>query len=342
MIKTAIINYPGAILSSVSGPYDILMKTNAFLIHFLKNTQTTSRFEVDILSSSKDLSPLKDSNGMPLIGSNSSIYNRKKYDLVIIPATDIDQVAVVMEREKELIAWIKRQHRAGAELASICLGAFILAGTGLLDGKKATTHWLGVSMFRDLFPKVDLVDDKIITDECGIYTSGGAFSFTTLMIYLVEKYCGSEAARLTRNIFLIHLHDSAQQSYSIFELQSNHADEQILKAQQVIEARYAEKISVEELAQVAALGLRTFMRRFKKATGNTPVEYIQRVRIEQAKKMLSSSASGVEQAGLEVGYDDASAFRKIFKRYTGLTPKEYRKRYAAPFQSDNVGVYNTA
>jgi transcriptional regulator GlxA family with amidase domain len=244
---------------------------------------------------------------------------------------DEDKINIVLEREKKLIDWIKWQYHEGAEVASICLGAFILASTGLLNGKCATTHWLGVDYFKIMFPDVKLVEDKIIVDNGNLYTSGGAFSFTSLMIYLIEKYCGHQAAITMSKVFLIHVHDTQQTSYSILSLNERHNDKQIKFVQQYIGENYMNSLNIESLAKIAILGTRTFIRRFKKATGNTPYEYIQRVKVEVAKKMLEKSNEGVEQICMNVGYMDFSAFRKVFKKIVGITPSDYKKRYSHMF-----------
>lgn len=329
-MNIAIVNFKDSIQSSVIGPYEMLSKTPAMLAAFGVESNNV-KFMVDIVTDFNTFSHSEASTNPPQITSNTTIQNLKLYDLIVIPAMSEDKIPLVLEREKKLINWIKWQHNEGAELASICLGAFILASTGLLNGKCATTHWLGSDIFREMFPEVQLLDDKIIVDNGNIYTSGGAFSFTSLIIYLIEKYCGHNAAVTMSKVFLIHTHDTQQTSYSIFSLQRGHTDKQIKLVQQYIEENYKNVIKIETLSEIAKMGARTFIRRFKKATGNTPYEYIQRVKIEIAKKMLEKSDEGVEQISMNVGYMDFSAFRKVFKRNVGITPSEYKKRYSNMF-----------
>ena len=224
-------------------------------------------------------------------------------------------------------AWIRKQYQKGAEIASICTGAFILASTGLLDHKQCSTHWNEAARFRALFPQVDMVPHKLITDENGIYTNGGAYSFLNLMMYLVEKYYGRETAVYCSKIFEVDIDRDSQSRFIIFSGLKDHQDEPIKKAQTFIENNLHKKFSINELAKRFAIGRRHFDRRFVKATANTPLEYLQRVKMEAAKKSLESSRKTVQEVMYDVGYSDVKAFREIFRRITGLSPLEYRNKY---------------
>jgi transcriptional regulator GlxA family with amidase domain len=197
----------------------------------------------------------------------------------------------------------------------------------LLNGKHCSTHWIAANEFRTLFPDVHLVDDKIMTEDKGIYTSGGAYSFTNLLVYIIEKYAGRDIAIQIAKSFMIDIDRISQSPFIIFQGQKTHADEPIKKAQEFIENNFEERISVDQLAQMFALGRRNMERRFKKATSNTVVEYIQRVKIEVAKKNLESGRKNVNEVMYEVGYNDPKAFRTTFKKITGLSPLEYRSKY---------------
>jgi len=207
------------------------------------------------------------------------------------------------------------------------MGAFILASTGLLKGRKCATHWLATNEFRNMFPDVNLVTEKIITDEQGIYSSGGAFSYLNLILYLIEKHAGRDMAVLAAKVFAIELDRQNQLSFVIFQGQKEHEDVEIKQAQEFIEKNYQEKITVDELTSKFSLGRRNFERRFKKATSNTVVEYIQRVKIEAAKISLESSRENVNEVMYKVGYTDNKAFRNTFKKITGLSPLQYRSKY---------------
>jgi transcriptional regulator GlxA family with amidase domain len=247
-------------------------------------------------------------------------------DLVIIPAIS-GNIRESLERNREFLPWISKQYQAGAEIASLCIGAFILAATGLLNGKRCSTHWIYANEFRQMFPEVTLVDDKIITEEDGLYSSGGASSYWNLLLYLVEKYAGREMAIRASKFFAIEIDRKSQSPFIMFNGQKKHEDVPIKEAQEFIEQNVTEKISVEDLALKFAIGRRHFERRFKKATNNTPVEYIQRVKIEAAKKHLESSPKNVSEVMYDVGYSDMKAFRSVFKKITGLSPIDYKNKY---------------
>lgn len=336
-MKIAVLNFNHAVISSVIGPFDILNKTNAFLDSFYPGNNYP-RLQVRVLDTASMSPVLVNKKEVPSIVSNSSIQKNEVFDLVIIPAMDFDKIPEVISGEENTVNWLKWQYAEGAEIASICLGAFLLASTGLLDGKTATTHWLGATLFRRMFPQVNLLDDKIIVDHNRIYTSGGAFSFTSLMIYLIEKFFDHKAAMMTSKVFMIHIHDTRQTSYSIFHYQKDHGDAEIANVQSYIENNYKSNISNDNLANLVNISNRTLVRRFKKATGNTPYEYVKRIRIESAKKMLENLDTGVEQTALDVGYEDFSAFRKVFKRLTGVTPLEYKRKYGKTFLPDYVNI----
>jgi len=247
-----------------------------------------------------------------------------KTDLIIIPS------AMPGENTADrqiMFDWISQQYKTGAEIASMCSGAFILAATGIMDGKNCSTHWSFADRFKDMFPKVNLQSDRLITDEKGIYTNGGAYSFLNLVIYLVEKYYDRQTAILCSKIFQIELDRNSQSAFAIFTGQKQHQDEVVQQAQAYIESNIDEKISVESLSSKFAIGRRNFDRRFIKATGNTPVEYAQRVKIESAKKALESTRKTVNEIMYEVGYTDVKTFREVFRKITGLSPLEYKNKY---------------
>jgi transcriptional regulator GlxA family with amidase domain len=233
-----------------------------------------------------------------------------------------------MEANQELIAWIAAQYKNGAEIASVCTGAYLLAATGVLDGKSCSTHWIAADNFRTMFPKVHLQTDKLITDEHGIYTNGGAYSFLNLMIYLVEKKFDRQTALYCSKVFQIEMDRQSQSEFIIFKGQKMHGDDMVRQAQAYIESNLAEKISVEHLSARFAVGRRHFDRRFIKATGNTPLEYLQRVKIESAKRAIETSRKTINEVMYEVGYQDVKAFREVFRKVTGMSPLEYRNKYS--------------
>jgi len=203
----------------------------------------------------------------------------------------------------------------------------LLAATGLLAGKKCSTHWLSANEFRSMFPDVDLVDGSIISEDQGVYSSGGANSYWNLLLYLLEKYTDRETAILASKFFAIDIDRDSQTKFMMFQGQRKHGDEAILLAQDFIEANFQEKISVEVLADFCSVGRRSFERRFKKATQNTVLEYIHRVKVEAAKRSFESSRKNVNEVMYDVGYTDTKAFRDLFRKFTGLSPVEYRNKF---------------
>lgn len=255
-----------------------------------------------------------------------TIDDKHKADLVIIPAVNGVWEQVISDN-KDFFPWINRQYNNGAEVASLCVGTFLLASTGLLKNRSCSTHWVAADDFRRMFPEINLVSEKIITDEQGVYSSGGASSFWNLLLHIIDKYAGRDIAILCAKIYEIEYNRSSQLAFSIFNGQRDHQDEPVKKAQQFIESNFQDKLTVEQLADMFALGRRSLERRFKKATNNTVVEYIQRVKIEAAKKSFETSAKNVNEVMYDVGYTDTKAFRTTFKKISGLSPLEYRNKY---------------
>ncbi|HEY0432308.1 MAG TPA: helix-turn-helix domain-containing protein [Chitinophagaceae bacterium] len=265
-------------------------------------------------------------NGLFNIKPDVMVQDVSKTDLIIIPAMMGDPQKAA-ERNAAFVPWIVRQYQQGAEVACFCIGVFFLASTGLLDNKQCTTHWRFISDFKSMFPAADVVNDKIMTEDSGIYTSGGAYSYLNLLLYLIEKYAGREIAILIAKTFMIDIDRVSQSPFIIFQGQKEHDDEPVKKAQEFIEKNFQDKITVEQLASMYALSRRNLERRFKKATCNTVTEYIQRVKIEAAKKNFESSMKNINEVMYDVGYMDTKAFRTTFKKITGLSPIEYRKKY---------------
>lgn len=309
----------GAILGSLEGSRQVLSQVN----EFFKMKGLDPVFKVELVGLSRE-TPV--SGGLFTVNVGLLIDDVKKTDLIIIPAIDGD-INLAIEKNREFIPWILRQYESGAEIASLCLGAFLLASTGLLNGKKCATHWLAENDFKRMFPEVSLVTEKIITDEHRLYSSGGAFSYLNLILYLIEKYAGREIAVLSAKVFAIELDRSSQLSFTVFQGQKAHQDESIKKVQHFIETNFQEKITIDQLASMLAIGRRNLERRFKKATSNTIAEYIQRVKIEAAKANLESSHENINEVMYKVGYTDNKAFRTTFKRLTGLSPLQYRIKY---------------
>lgn len=329
-MNVAILNYNGVVPTSVTGPYDMLNKVAG--IAQALNVDTGLVFDVDIVNTTEDVSDEE----FNVVG-NTAIRTKKVYDFVLVPAMDFNYIQKVLQEEREMVKWIRYQYEQGSDVCAICMGTFILAATGLLDGKRATTHWMGVPYFKQLYPEVILEHDKVIIDEGRIYSCGAAYSFTSLMIYLVEKFCGRNMALAVSKVFMIQVHEAGQNAFSIFNLQHAHDDKIIKNVQQFISENYNYRLNVKELGERFNMSQRSFMRKFKDVTGNTPLEYIQRVKIEAAKRQLEKGQQTVEEISMDVGYEDFSSFRNIFKRITGLTPQEYKRKYNRMFTEAIVG-----
>jgi transcriptional regulator GlxA family with amidase domain len=265
-------------------------------------------------------------NGLLTVMPQVHVSSIERTDLIIIPAIRGDFRK--LNKENLVLAdWIREHYKKGAEVASMCTGAYLLASTGLLDNRSCSIHWNAADNFRKLFPQVILKAEKLITDEQGIYTNGGGYSFLNLVLYLVEKFYDRQTAVYCSKIFQIEIDRQAQSDFMIFSGQKSHGDEVVMKAQEYIENNFYEKISMESLSQKFAVGRRTFDRRFIKATGNTPVEYLQRVKIESAKKALEATRKTISEVMYETGYSDVKAFREVFRKITGRSPLEYKNKY---------------
>ena len=265
-------------------------------------------------------------NGEYTIRTNRLLKDVAQTDLLIIPPTFGD-TAKGIQANAEAIPYFKKLHEMGTSLASLCIGAFLLAETGLLNGKKCSTHWAYINEFRERYPDVEVEDGAIITEHGNIYSSGGASSLWNLILYLVEKYTDRETAITISKYFALDFGRDSQSQFAIFRGQRKHDDGEIQKVQDYIEEHFNDKLTIEALASIINTGRRTFERRFKEATNNTPVEYIQRVRMEAAKKMFEASRKNVTEIMFDVGYTDTKAFRDVFKKITGLTPIEYRNKF---------------
>lgn len=308
-------------LVNIVGTHQIFNQVNSFC----KEKGENPVFQVELTGIEK---PTRQTNGLFSVNPEKLITQIKQTDLIIIPAIH-DAPEIAFARNKELIPWLKKHYENGAEIVSFCVAAFFLAETGLLDGKQCSTHWIHAKDFKARYPRTKLVADKIITEDGGIYTSGGAYSYLNLLLYLVEKYAGREMAILISKTFMIDLEKNSQSPFIIFQGQKEHEDEPVKKIQEFIEENYTTKLNVSQLAENFALSRRSLERRFKKATSNTVSEYIQRVKVEVAKKNLEKDGKNVNEIMYDIGYSDAKTFRTTFKKFTGISPVQYRNKYQA-------------
>lgn len=319
MKRVSILVPESSVMQAIADPQYLFTAVNQFLL----SNGKSPLFEVELVGAKREV---KLNNGSYTIHTDRLLKEVKKTDLVFVPALFGDMTTAI-EKNKAAIPWIVEQYKKGAEVASLCVGAFLLASTGLLKGKKCSTHWGFQSEFREKFPDVEVVEGSIVTEEKRIYSSGGANSYWNLLLHLVEKYANRETAILASKYFAIDIDRNSQAAFAMFKGQKGHRDAQILQAQQYIEDHVHERLTIDALADRAAMGRRTFERRFKLATSNSVSEYIHRIKIEAAKRSFESSRKNINEVMFDVGYTDNKAFRMMFKKVTGLSPIEYRNKY---------------
>ena len=311
-----------SVVDTIIAPYNLLKMANS---HFKRlHGLDEFPFKIDLVGLTKEPVVYQ---GLFSIQPTASIEEVHRSDLIIVSPIS-GNLAREVDRNKEFVQWIRKKRiENDAELASLCKGAFLLAETGLLNGKSCATHWTAHEEFKMRYPDVKLIPEKIICEDNGIYSSGGAYSILNFTLYLIERYFGRETAIWCSKISEIEFDRISQSEFIVFSGQKEHNDEAIKKAQQYIEENFEQKLNINDIANRVHLNGRSFLRRFKKATANTPLEYIQRVKIEAAKKRLESTTDTILQVMYGIGYIDETAFRNTFKKYTGLSPKLYRKKY---------------
>jgi len=251
-----------------------------------------------------------------------------RYDLVLIPAFVTSDMQAAIRDNEGFVRWVCSQRRKGAAIASVCTGAFLLAATGLLNNKTATTHVDATGRFAATFPSVKLQAHAVVTEDQEIYTSGGSTNSFHLLLLLVENYCGREIAIRAAKYFAIDMDREQQTYFATFKPSQAHHDELVSQLQARIRRDYAEVDTIEELINDIPSSRRNLARRFKQATGITFIEYLQRTRIEAAKKVLEQASGGVLESMIASGYNDEKTFRQLFKKTVGMTPSSYRDKYS--------------
>jgi transcriptional regulator GlxA family with amidase domain len=320
MKKVTILALNDAMSASLMGPMDILSQAG-FTYNHLTGVEPSPFFEVKIAS--MDGGPVRCFNDAKIY-PHCGIDDVRETDLLIIPSF-LDFDALITNREAA--DWVEEQHHKGATVGAICGGTFLLAQTGLLDGKTATTHWGFAKAFRKRYPQIILLPEQLITDEGTLLCSGGCNSYVDLSVYLIERFCGRNVALQCSKTMLHDFARASQTPYIVFQHNRDHGDEQILAAQKRIEENYADGLNPEALARQYGMSRRTFERRFKKATGHTPGYYLQRTRVEAAKHMLETGLQTLDEISYNVGYEDTSYFKRVFVRHAGLTPSEYKSKF---------------
>jgi transcriptional regulator GlxA family with amidase domain len=321
MKHISILALKDATITSIDSSYQILNRVNDFLRYQGK----APFYTVEIVGLEKNVQL---DHGLYNINVKNTISNIQKTDLIVIPLLCGD-FAKALQTNEGYVDWLISQYHSGAEIVSLCVGSFFLASTGLLQNKKCAIHWAARNDFQVMFPEVHLIDDTIITDENGIYTCGGGYSYLNLLLYIIEKHHGREMSILASKMFEIDIERKSQNPFMIFIGQKRHGDKEVLSSQEWIENNPTETFTVDEICAKMAVGRRTFERRFKKCTGNSVAEYIQRVKVEYTKKQLETGRKTVNEIIYDVGYNNIDAFRKVFKKHTDLSPIDYRRKYSA-------------
>jgi transcriptional regulator GlxA family with amidase domain len=307
--------YPGVLMSAVMGLTDLLFYADMITRERLGITEPMIR--VTHLSPGATIEESRVYDTMPN-GTGSPSF------IIMVPC--LQKVGIEGFDEK-LVDFLRLQHAAGAKLGSVCGGAFLLAQTGLLKGRSVTTHYSLVEDLALRFPGIAIEPDRILIDNGDVMTAGGLMAWTDLGLHIVERTLGPVAMAETARFLVLDPPRSEQRLYSVFSPKLEHGDEAILKVQQRLAKDGSRGVSVSAMASWSGLEERTFMRRFKKATGFRPNDYFQRFRIGLARELLSTNRQPIEKVAWTVGYDDGASFRKIFLRLTGLNPSEYRKRF---------------
>lgn len=323
MIKLAILLTRQYRLLSVAAILDVFETVNRFYAH----EGAEKPFHISLFYNEHNWLPGNDAVFHHY--TLESIHNGALADLILIPSFANENIHNVIKDNAEQVGWLKQQHEKGAGLASFCTGAFLLAATGLLNGKLATTHVDACKEFSFAFPEVKLQADKTVTQADRLYTSGGATSSFHLMLHLIQHYCGKVVAVKVAKVFSIDMDRDNQSYFSTFKISQQHNDDLVAMAQQKIETAYHNTGTIEEMIKDIPASRRNIVRRFKQVTGITPIEYLQYTRIEAAKKLLEQTTELMTEVIFRSGYNDAKAFRKVFRKTVGMTPREYRDKFYA-------------
>jgi transcriptional regulator GlxA family with amidase domain len=274
---------------------------------------------------SQDGKAVKVSGGFQVM-PEGTFQDCRQTDVVVVPPY-LPSVDFLPVNARSLLDWIITRYEQGVTIASVCTGSFVLAETGLLNGRLATTHWYYTKLFRRRYPKVLLEPDRVLTRDKGLICSGSVSAFYYLALHLIESFGSSLLAAQCAKSLLVEPSKASQSSYAVFNVHKSHGDQEILRAQELIESHFADAINMKDLAGKVGISPRNFIRRFKKATDETPLSYLQQIRIERAKDYLETTLETVNEITQVIGYENSSSFRKLFKEATGLSPSEYRSRF---------------
>lgn len=317
-----IVMFDGGFSSTAIGPMEVFYAAG-LLWHRLHGEPEHPRFTVR--SASVDGRPITSVYGLG-IAPQCAIDDVAHTDLILLTAPHPNAYDGVV-RKSSLVPWLRAAHQRGTLLGGVCSGVAFLAETGLLDGRRATTHWGVADVFRQRYPKVLWQPEHFVTEDGGLFCSGGMYASIDLSLYLVEKFCGHDIALQCAKLLLVSLPRSLQSGYGVVPLSRPHTDERIRRVEHLLQGRFGQDVSVERIAEELGMSPRNLLRRFKAATGHLPGEYLQLLRVSAAKDLLERERTSVQQVAAAVGYEDVAFFRSVFKRHTGMTPSEYRSRF---------------
>lgn len=321
MKSVTVLAMQNTMAATVTSPMDVFYQAGV-MWNFFNGQAVTPYFDVKMVTTTGK--PFRCLNGARLI-PDGAIHDVSDTDLIVVSSIlDIDKV---LREQREAVDWLKSKYDQGAQIATVCSGVFVLAETGLLDGKTATTHWGFARQFKKRYPQIELKVDRLITDEGDLFCSGGYNAGIDLSLYLVEKYCGHEVALQSSKSMISDIGRTSQTPYAILQFRKDHRDDQVLPIQEWIEKNFNKNFNYDRLADKSGMSRRTMERRFKNATGETPLTYQQSIRVEFAKRLLESENLSFDEITYQVGYEDSSTFRKIFSKQTGLVPTAYRKKF---------------
>ena len=322
MIEVTVLLLHDTFSSTAIGPMEVFRHAGS-LWNYLTGLQPSPTFRVTTVSS--DGRAVRCDGGIR-IHPEFGIGDIRRTNLIFIPTTGLN-IDNLDELYAPVLPWLRRWHKRGAAIAAVCSGVGLLAATGMLDGKRATTHWGLAETFRNKYPKVKWMPELMVTEDRGFYCGGGVHAALDLSLYLVEKFCGHEVAVQTSKALLIDTPRAWQSGFAIVPLKTDHADETISRAQEWLHQNFHRDFPLESVAAQVAMSVRNFVRRFKQATGDSPLIYLQKLRIAAAKRLLESDYRSVQEISDAVGYQDVAFFRELFERHTGVAPSAYRKRF---------------
>ena len=323
-IDVTVILLDGGFASTAIGPIEVFHSAGQ-LWNWLKGEPPQPRFRVRVASPGGRMVTSVCNVGLK---PECALEDIDRTDIAMISASGWDLQHKIM-RHTSIIAWLRKMHEQGAYLGAVCSGAAYLAETGLMDGREATTHWGVADMLRERYPNVRWRPEQFVTEDGRICCSGGVYASIDISLYLVEKFCGHEIALQCAKSLLVGLPRSCQSGYSVLPLSRPHSDERIGKAEKHLRTHFREEIGINALAKRCARSPRTFIRRFKGATGRLPGEYVQMMRITAARELIEGDPSSIHELSEHDGYADLNFFRSLFKRHTGMTPAEYRARFSS-------------